>query len=249
MGEKVIVVTGASSGIGAAVAQLVAQRGHAVVLTARREAPLAAVVAQCQGRGHAMTGDMSNRADVKRVVEDTVARLGRLDVWINNVGQGITRLPSALTDDDIDDIMRVNVKSAMYGMQETLPYFKARGDGHVINVSSMLGRIPNAMMRSAYCAAKHFLNAMTAMFREEVQQTHPSIQISLVSPGIVHTNFGLNALHGGPDSRLLPGAQTPEEVAAVIAGVIDSRAPDVYTRPGARERVATYYSTIGVDPS
>ena len=93
------------------------------------------------------------------------------------------------------------------------------------------------------------LNAMTAMFREEVQQTHPSIQISLVSPGIVHTNFGLNALHGGPDSRLLPGAQTPEEVAAVIAGVIDSRAPDVYTRPGARERVATYYSTIGVDPS
>jgi short-subunit dehydrogenase len=202
MGERVIVVTGASSGIGAAVAQLVAERGHAVVLTARREAPLAAVAALCQ-----------------------------------------------LTDDDIDGIMRVNVKSALYGMQETLPYFKSRGDGHVINVSSMLGRIPNAMMRSAYCAAKHFLNAMTAMFREEVQQTHPSIQISLVSPGIVHTNFGLNALHGGPDSRQLPGAQSPEEVAQVIMGVIDSRAPDVYTRLGARERVAAYYSTIGVDPS
>jgi short-subunit dehydrogenase len=134
-------------------------------------------------------------------------------------------------------------------MQETVPYFKSRGEGHIINVSSMLGRIPNAMMRSAYCGAKHFLNAMTAMFREEVQQTHPLIQISLVSPGIVHTNFGLNALHGGPDSRQLPGAQTPEEVAQVIAGVIDSRAPDVYTRPGARERVAAYYSTIGVDPS
>lgn len=110
-------------------------------------------------------------------------------------------------------------------MQEVLPHFKGRGDGHIVNVSSMLGRIPNAMIRSAYCGAKHFLNALTATFREEIQQTHPGIQISLVSPGIVHTNFGLNAMHGGPDSRSLTGAQTAEEVAQVIAGVIDSRAP------------------------
>jgi short-subunit dehydrogenase len=248
MSEKVVVVTGASSGIGEALAQLAAERGNQVVLVARRQAPLEAVAARCQGRGHVKVADVSQRADVRRVVDESIARFGRLDVWINNVGQGITRMPSQLTDEDIDEIMRVNVKSALYGMQEVLPHFKARGEGHVINVSSMLGRIPNAMIRSAYCAAKHFLNALTATFREEIQQTYPAIQISLVSPGIVHTNFGLNAMHGGPDSRALPGAQTAEEVAEVIAGVIESRATDVYTRPGARDRVVTYYSSIGSDP-
>ena len=248
MSEKIVVVTGASSGIGEALAQLAAERGNQVVLVARRLAPLDAVAARCQGRGHVNVADVSQRAEVRRVVDESIARFGRLDVWINNVGQGITRVPSQLTDEDIDEIMRVNVKSALYGMQEVLPHFQARGEGHVINVSSMLGRIPNAMIRSAYCAAKHFLNALTATLREEIQQTHPAIQISLVSPGIVHTNFGLNAMHGGPDSRVLPGAQTAEDVAQVIAGVIESRATDVYTRPGARDRVVTYYSSIGSDP-
>ena len=102
----------------------------------------------------------------------------------------------------------------------------------------------------AYCGAKHFLNALTATFREEIQQTHPGIQISLVSPGIVHTNFGLNAMHGSTDSRSLPtGAQTAEEVAQVIAGVIESRAPDVYTRAGASNHIVAYYSSIGIRPS
>ena len=248
MSEKIVVVTGASSGIGEAVAQLAAARGNQVVLVARRQGPLEAVAARCQGRGQVNVADVSQRTEVRRVVDESIARFGQLDIWINNVGQGITRVPSQLTDEDIDEIMRVNVKSALYGMQEVLPHFKARGEGHVINVSSMLGRLPNAMIRSAYCAAKHFLNALTATFREEIQQTHPAIQISLVSPGIVHTNFGLNAMHGGPDSRVLPGAQTAEEVAQVIAGVIESRATDVYTRPGARDRVVTYYSSIGSDP-
>jgi NADP-dependent 3-hydroxy acid dehydrogenase YdfG len=121
-----------------------------------------------------------------------------------NVGQGISRPPSQLTDEDIDEMMRVNVKSALYGMQEVLPHFKARGQGHVINVSSMLGRIPFATIRSAYCGAKHFLNALTAMFRDEIQKTHPGIQFSLVSPPAVSTEFGLNARHGGTDSRALP---------------------------------------------
>jgi short-subunit dehydrogenase len=133
-------------------------------------------------------------------------------------------------------------------MQEVLPHFKERGEGHIINISSMLGRIPYAVPRSVYCAAKHFLNALTATFRDEVQQTHPGIQFSLVSPGVVRTEFGKNAMHGGPDSRELPNSQSAEEVAAVIAGVIDSRAPDVYTRVGHHEQVASYYAGLGSDP-
>lgn len=247
--EHVIVITGASSGIGAAAAVVLARRGHSVVLVARREEPLRAVAAQCAGRARAITADMGERGSVRRVVAGAVERFGRIDVWINNVGQGITRVPSQLTDEDIDEVMRVNVKSALYGMQEVLPHFKDRGDGHIVNISSMLGRIPYAMPRSAYCGAKHFLNALTATFRDEVQQTHPRIQFSLVSPGVVYTSFGLNALHGGPDSRELPDGQTAEEVAQVIAAVVDSRAPDVYTRAGARQRVVNYYASIATDPS
>src|SRR5262249_17490092 len=150
----------------------------------------------------------------------------RIDVWVNNAGRGITRQPSQLTDADMDDMFRVNVLSAFYGMQEVLPHFRERGSGHVINVSSMLGRVPFATFRSAYSASKHFLNALTANFRDEVQETHPDIQFSLVSPGVVRTEFGLNATHGGPDSRSLPNSQSAEEVATVIADVVDSRRPD-----------------------
>lgn len=191
---------------------------------------------------------MTKRSDVRRVVEEAVDAFGRIDVWINNVGQGITRMPSELSDEDIDDVMRVNVKSALYGMQEVLPHFKRRGEGQIINISSMLGRIPSAIPRSAYCGAKHFLNALTATFRDEVQQTHPGIQFSLVSPGVVYTNFGRNAMHGGPDSRQLPDGQDAEAVAAVIARVIDARIPDVYTRAGAHDRVVAYYASIASDP-
>jgi hypothetical protein len=84
--------------------------------------------------------------------------------------------------------------------------------------------------------------------RAEVQQTHPGIQFSIVSPPVVRTDFGLNAIHGGPDSRQLPDSQSAEEVAAVIAAVIASRRPDVYTRAGARDRVAGYYANVGADP-
>jgi len=185
---------------------------------------------------------------VKRVVSETLSRFGRIDVWVNNVGQGISRVPSQLTDDDIDSIMRINVKSALYGMQEVLPHFKERGDGQIVNVSSMLGRIPFAVIRSAYNGAKHFLDALTANFRMEHAESHPGIVFTLVSPGVVRTDFGLNAMHGGPDSRQLPYSQSAEEVAEVIANVIDSRRNDVYTRAGSRDRVVEYYSTVGEDP-
>jgi len=249
MSDTIVVITGASSGIGAAVAELVSREGMSVVLAARRQDALEAVAAKCGGRALPVVADVSVRANVRRVVDESLSRFGRIDVWINNAGIGITRPPSQLTDDDIDAMIQANVKSALYGMQEVLPHFKERNAGHIINVSSMLGRIPFAMVRSAYSGAKHFLNALTAMCREELRESHPGIQISLVSPGVVRTDFGLNAMHGGPDSRQFPGSQSAEEVAAVIARVIATREADVYTLPGARERVAAYYASIGADPS
>jgi len=244
---RVVVVTGASSGIGAVTAKLLGSRGDAVVLVARRKELLDQVARASGGNALAIVADVNEREDVRRVVREAIARFGHIDVWINNAGQGISRMPTQLTDDDVDAMIRANVKTALYGMQEVLPHFQERGAGHLINVSSMLGRLPYALIRSAYTGSKHFLNALTAMFREEVQQTHPGIQVSLVSPGVVQTDFGLSARHGGPDSRTFPNAQTPEAVAAVLLSVIDSRQPDVYTRPGAKATVTEYYSKLGSD--
>lgn len=248
MQGKVIVITGASSGIGAALAELLAARGASIVLVARRDQALREVATRCGEQAHPIVADVSSRDQVRGVVEQAIARFGHIDVWVNNVGKGINKVPSQLTDDDIDEIMRVNIKTVMYGTQEVLPHFKSRNAGHVINISSMLGRMPFPVFRSAYNGAKHFLNALTTNFRTELQETHPGIQLSLVSPGVVRTEFGKNALHGGPDSRSLPDSQSAEEVAEVIAGVIESRQPDVYTRRGAHDRVVKYYDEIGVDP-
>ena len=246
--SPIVVITGASSGIGAATARVLASRGHGLALAARRKGALRAIAQECGPDTVAVPADMTDREQVKALVSRTIDHFGHIDVWINNAGQGITREPSQLSDDDVDAMVRVNIKSVLYGMQEILPHFKERNAGHIINISSMLGRMPQATFRSAYTGAKHFVNAITAMFRTEVQQTHPGIQVSLVSPGVVRTEFGKNALHGGPDSSTLPYSQSAEEVAGVIAAVIETRAPDVYTREGAAKRVAEYYATIGTDP-
>lgn len=248
MEDKVIVITGASGGIGATLAELLASKGASLALVARRENELHEVAARCGPNAFGIIADVTSRAEVRRIVHETLDHFGRIDVWVNNVGQGISRPPSQLTDEDIDDVMRVNVKSALYGMQEVLPHFKERGKGQIVNITSMLGRIPFAVIRSAYNGAKHFLNALTINFRAEHAENYPDIVFSLVSPGVVRTDFGINAMHGGPDSRQLPNSQSAEEVAEVIANVIEYRRHDVYTRTGARERIIEYYSAIGEDP-
>lgn len=242
MQDQVIVITGASDGIGAALARLVARRGAKPVLVARRKDALDAVAKGCGPHALAVPADVTERAQVEGVVQRALAAHGRIDVWVNNVGRGITRPVSQLTDGDLDEMMKVNVKSALYGMQAVLPHFQSRDAGHVINVSSMLGRVPFAGIRSAYSASKHFLNALTANLRMELKATHPGIAVTLVSPGVVATGFGLNSLHGGMDSRALPNSQTADEVAEVIAGAIASRKADVYTRAGMQQQVVAYYA-------
>jgi len=241
MKDLVVVITGASAGIGAALAGEVARRGGRPVLAARRREAVDAVAARCGG-ALAVTADVTRRADVDALLRAALERHGRVDAWVNNAGRGITRPVSSLTDEDFDEMMAVNVKSALYGMQAVLPHFRERGRGHVVNVSSMLGRVPFAPQRSAYCAAKHALNALTAALRMELRADHPGITVSSVHPGVVATEFGTNARHGGIDSRKVPGAQTAEEVAAVIADLLESPRADVYTRPGAREMVVSYFA-------
>jgi NADP-dependent 3-hydroxy acid dehydrogenase YdfG len=247
MESKVIVITGASGGIGAALAKLVSRSGARVALLARREKELREVAARCGPEALPIVADVTRREEVEGALAASLARFGHVDAWVNNAGRGITRLVSELSDDDFDEMMRVNVKSALYGMQAVLPHFRERGRGHIINVSSMLGRMPFALVRSAYSAAKHALNSLTANLRMELRADYPEIHVTCVHPGVVTTEFGVHARHGGSDSRQMPGAQTAEEVAQVIAEVIDHPRADVYTRPGARQMVAAYYAAEDIE--
>jgi NADP-dependent 3-hydroxy acid dehydrogenase YdfG len=242
MRDQVVVITGASAGIGAELAALVGQFGGRPALVARRRDKLEAVAARSGPEALIVVADVTERAQVNRALAATLERFGHVDVWVNNAGRGISRQPSELTDDDIDQMILCNVKSVLYGVQAVLPHFRERGRGHIINVSSMLGRVPLATFRSAYSASKHALNALTANLRMEIRAQHPGIHVSSVHPGVVATEFGVNALHGGVDSRALPGAQRPEEVAQVIADLIDHPRADVYTRPDGRQMVVGYYA-------
>jgi short-subunit dehydrogenase len=230
---KVVVITGASGGIGAELAKEIARRGGRVVLAARSADKLEALAQEIGHDAVAVPTDVTVRAQVARLRDQALERAGRIDVWVNNAGRGISKPLTALTDEDVDGMVRDNVKSALYGMQAVLPHLQARGDGAIANVSSMLARVPFAPIRSAYSASKAALNSLTETLRVELRDTFPKIRVLTVMPGVVATDFGNNAVGGGPDSRSLPGAQAADEVARVIADALLTRNGDVYTREGA----------------
>jgi NADP-dependent 3-hydroxy acid dehydrogenase YdfG len=247
MNDKVIVITGASEGIGAAAAEEIARRGaRGVVLAARREAELAKIAQRIGASAVVVTTDVTKRSEVERLRDRTLERFGQIDVWINNAGRAISRLVSELTDQDIDEMVTVNVKSVLYGIQAVLPHFRERKRGHIITISSGLSRFPFAPQRSAYSAAKGAVNMIMASLRVELRDRFPDVRCTTVLPGVVATDFGLNALHGGVDNRQLPGAQPVAEVAAVIADAIEHPRAEVYTRPQLLQLAARYFSAEDV---
>jgi NADP-dependent 3-hydroxy acid dehydrogenase YdfG len=247
MKDKVIVITGASSGIGAELADIVAARGaKGIVLAARRGDELSAMAGRLGAGALAVVTDVTRRGDVEQLRDRALERFGQIDVWVGNAGRGISRSVTQLTDADLDDMMTTNVKSVLYGIQAVLPHFCDRKRGHLITVSSMLGRISLAPLRSAYSAAKAAVNSLMMSLRLELAAEFPEIHISTVMPGVVATPFGTNALHGGPDSRSLPNSQPVGEVATVIADLIEHPRAEVYTRPELAQLAARYYSADDV---
>ncbi|HEY3162250.1 MAG TPA: SDR family oxidoreductase [Vicinamibacterales bacterium] len=246
---RVVVITGASAGIGAAIARELGRRGDSLVLAARNAEALAGVAARIPTPTRIVTADVTRRGDVDRLRDEAIAAFGHVDVWINNAGRGILRPVLELTDDDIDEMMAVNVKSALYGMQAIAPLFMERTRGHIINISSFLGRVPVASPRSAYSAAKAALNSLTANLRVDLQRTHPDIHVSVVMPGLVATDFARNAR--GSTGPIPPGAigspmkpQTAEDVATVVADVIDRPVAEVYTNPASSAVAARYFEDV-----
>ncbi len=149
---KVIVITGASSGIGADLAKYATANGAEVVLAARRLDALQSVAKDCGDESSYLVHvcDVTKRGDHASLLAATLERFGKISVWINNAGLGISRQILDVTDDDVDLMINVNLKSVIYGMQTVIPHFKNVGEGQVINVGSVLSRYPAASVRSMY---------------------------------------------------------------------------------------------------
>jgi NADP-dependent 3-hydroxy acid dehydrogenase YdfG len=248
MEPRTVVITGASSGIGAALALNLGAQGHRLIISARRRDELETLARRSGPQVMPILADVTRRADVERLKDQAIATFGRVDVWVNNAGRGITRHALDLTDADFDEMMAVNVKSALYGMQVIAPHFLERGMGHIINVSSFLSRVPLATYRSGYNAAKAALNALTANVRMDLAAKNKNIHVTLIMPGLVSTDFARNAIGGlptTPRSTALPPGQTPEAVAEIIAGAIREPVAELYTnrqQPGVAQR---YFADVG----
>jgi short-subunit dehydrogenase len=253
--SMVVVITGASAAPMPPLARDLGAAGRTVVLAARRGDALRAVAAETEARGAAATlvveTDVTRRESVNALRDAALARFGRVDAWVNNAGRGITRSVMDLTDADVDEVMAVNVKSALYGMQAIVPHFQRQGGGHLINVSSFLGRVPVASIRSIYSAAKAALNSLTANLRTDLAASHPGIHVSLVMPGIVTTDFARNALGaipthapGGPPPGGPMQPQTAEAVAAMIADLLEHPTAELYTNPASAEIARRYFADV-----
>jgi short-subunit dehydrogenase len=240
-----IVITGASGGIGATLAEQLAKAGHRIALAARREAELKDVAARVGHGSVVIPTDVTSRNEVERLRDRAIEAFGHVDVWVNNAGRGITKPALELTDEEFDLMMTVNVKSALYGMQAIAPHFIARGRGQIVNVSSVLSRVPFATFRSGYNAAKAALNALTANARVDLARQHPGIHVTLVMPGLVRTDFQKNALGGSPPMPT-SDAQSVEDAAAAIAKAIENPVAEAYTNPGyATTVVQRYFQDVG----
>ncbi len=247
--SKVTVITGASSGIGAALAKQLGSKGHYLVLAARREDELEKVARETRTKAIVVAADVTRRSDVEHIRDLAIREFGHVDVWVNNAGRGITKPVMELTDREVDEIVAVVLKSVLYGIQTIIPHFQERGRGLLINVSSFLGRVPLAPYRSIYSAAKAGVNVLTANLRMDLKAKYPEIHISLVMPGIVDTPFHKIAetppFVGGRGRSGRMTVQSAEEVASQIASLIEHPVAELYTNPSSADLVEQYYRDVG----
>jgi NADP-dependent 3-hydroxy acid dehydrogenase YdfG len=186
---KVVVITGASSGLGEASARLLAAERASVVLGARRTdriQTLAGEINASGGKALAVTTDVTDRAQVKRLVDAAVQVYGRIDVIINNAGLMPQAPLERLKIDEWDRMIDVNLKGVLYGIAAALPYMQQQKSGHVINVSSVAGHKVGPGF-AVYAATKHAVRALSEGLRQEVKPYN--IRTTVISPGAVATEL------------------------------------------------------------
>jgi short-subunit dehydrogenase len=253
--NSVAVITGASSGIGAATARLLASNAMTVVLAARRKERLDAIaeaVDRSGGKALAIPCDVTQRNQAEDLIHRTVREFGHIDILINNAGRGHLSSVEDTTDDMIRSMFELNVFALWYATRPALGYMKKQGNGHILTIASIAGKV-GFPFNSAYVAAKHAAAGFTYALRTELLGTN--IHASVVYPGSVKTDWA-EVTEGRPMKPLfsesgpiikriaaerglpLPkveGVISPERVAEAILACIHKPAADVYTHAGSRE--------------
>jgi len=239
--DKVIAITGASSGIGKAAALLLAKRGAKVVLGARREDRLEGLAAQIADAGgqavYAIT-DVRQREDVAALVDLACTQYGRLDVLINNAGVGLISPLDELRVEDWDEMIDVNIKGTLYGIAAALPVFRRQGVGHIVNTLSTSG-LRIVPQQSVYAGTKNAVRAISEGLRQEAGD---KLRVTIISPGFVHTDFADAMTNPETKAQTLAArdkmAISPDAIARAMAFAIEQPADvdvgEIVIRPTAQ---------------
>jgi NADP-dependent 3-hydroxy acid dehydrogenase YdfG len=238
---KVVAITGASSGIGAATALLIAGRGAKVVLGARRAdrlKALAARIAAAGGEAAYAPTDVTRRADLENLVALASDRFGRLDVLVSNAGVGPISRFDDLRVADWEAMIDVNIKGVLYGIAAALPVFRRQGSGHFVHVVSTAG-LRIVPLQGVYAATKNAVRTLTEALRQEAGET---LRVTSISPGFVHTDFAHSMTDPKTKAAILEQrdriAIAPDAIARAIAFAIDEPADvdvnEIVVRPTAQ---------------
>jgi short-subunit dehydrogenase len=229
--NKVIVITGASSGIGRATALAVGRAGASVVVAARRLERLQQVAADIEtsgGKVLVVQTDLSEPAQIESLIQKSLEKFGRIDVLINNAAAGVYATLEETTPEQMERLWRVNYMATFHGIKNILPVMRKQNSGQIITIASMSGR-RGASFKSAYSATKFAQIGLMESLRMELINTN--IRCTLIFPGGTETEF-FEALEnpGNRDVKLYGAVQTAEEVAEAILKAIEKPQTEVITQ-------------------
>ena len=243
--DQVVVVTGASSGIGRATAHAFAARGATVVLCARRSEALEEAAGECReaGAAHVMTStlDVADAEAVEALARETVVSFGRIDAWVNNAAVVLYGRTEEVPADLWRRVIETNVMGTFHGARAALPWFREQGSGVLVNVSSIAGKT-GSPFQSAYVASKHAVRALSDSIRQEVTDVE-DIHVSTVLPGPVDTPLFRS---GGNFTgwRVMPPAPPVDPRRAAAAVLRCVRKPTREVAVGASTRVGLLLTRI-----
>jgi len=251
LGQQVVVITGASSGIGRETALLFGREGDSVVLAARNSEALSEVASEVErlgGQALAVTTDVSKWDEVDALARAAYDRFGRIDTWVNDAAVSEYATVEQMTPDEFDRIIGVNLLGQMYGCKAVLPYLKRQNSGTIINVASALAE-RSVPLQSAYCASKHGVKGFTEAFRLELHRDVPGVDICLVEPSSVNTPLFENARSKvGVKPMPIPPIYEPRVVAeAIVSLAVSPRRTTVVGGSGKLITLAERLSPGAVD--
>lgn len=244
LSKQTMVITGGSSGIGLATAQLAGERGANVVIVARGEDGLskaAQSIRDAGGRCDTIVADVGVRADVKRVVDTVIDRHGGFDSWVSNAGVGAYALLEELSDEDHEHIFQTNYWGVVYCATEALRHLKKRG-GALITTGSIASQMP-APVLSAYTASKFAVKGYIDSLRLELMHQDAPVSVTLIQPSGIHTPFAehaTNQMEGR--AKVPPPAYAPELVAQAVCRAAEHPTRDVIV--GGAGRAMTLLATV-----